>query len=384
MESNAESKSPASLPDKSKGKRSTNNALGLDPKVYNLLKFIIFNMCLPIAALSYLYKYLSNSGLLADLADRGIFHGSKIELIGLVFTIVTLYKTWLLVYRGFIIRGKKPESYGKWAIITGSTSGIGASFVEELSRRKMSLLLVSRDEEKLAKQKASLAGIEVKYLVYDFTVYGEAKDAFYKTLDETCKELHNDGGIGLLVNNVGIANPNDDIPLYLEEFTPSQCDNLIKCNIFSVVNMTHTVLKYMKERKSGCVLNISSGSGNFPGPMLAIYSATKAFMTQFSNSMHVECWGSGVDFLVVTPFYIVSNLVKRKSGTILIPMPSVFVKGVLRILGRGKYFWQSYGYWFHGVIGFIADYYWDITARNRDMMLKNRARADERKKQKTN
>jgi len=364
-------------------KRSTNNSLGLDPKVFNLCKFIILNICLPIVTLSYLYKYMKSTGALNKLSEKGIFYGTKIEVIGLVFSIVTLYKTCLLIYRGFIIPAKKPEKYGKWAIITGCTGGIGASFVEELAKKNMSLLLISRDEKKLQEQKAALQGVEVKYLVFDFTVYGEAKDAFYSKLEEICKAMHADGGIGILVNNVGIANPNDDIPMYLGEFTTAQCDNIVKCNVLSVVNMSHTVLKYMKERKSGCVINVSSGSGNFPGPLLAVYSATKAFMTQFSNSMHVECWGTGVDFLVVTPFYIVSNLVKRKSGTILIPMPSVLVKGVLRMLGRGKYFWQSYGYWFHGLIGFIADYYWDLTARNREMMFKNKERADERKKAKS-
>ena len=62
-------------------------------------------------------------------------------------------------------------------------------------------------------------------------------------------------------------------------------------------------------------------------------------MTQFTRSMKVECWGSGVDFLVVTPFYVVSNLYKRKSGTIIAPMPIELVKGTLAQLGK-KYIFQ--------------------------------------------
>ena len=68
---------------------------------------------------------------------------------------------------------------------------------------------------------------------------------------------------------------------------------------------SHTTHFY---RGKGCVLSVSSISGNHPGPFIQLYSATKAFITQFSRSMHVECWDSGVDFLVVTPSYVVSNL----------------------------------------------------------------------------
>lgn len=62
-------------------------------------------------------------------------------------------------------------------------------------------------------------------------------------------------------------------------------------------------------------------------------------MTQFSRSMHVECWDTGVDFLVVTPFYVVSNLYKRKSGTIVAPLPIKLVEGTFQQLGK-KYLWQ--------------------------------------------
>jgi invasion protein IalB len=55
--------------------------------------------------------------------------------------------------------------------------------------------------------------------------------------------------------------------------------------------------------------------------------------------MKVEWWDSGVDFYVVTPFYVVSNLYKRKSGTIIAPMPIALVKGTLAQIGK-KYIWQ--------------------------------------------
>ena len=56
-------------------------------------------------------------------------------------------------------------------------------------------------------------------------------------------------------------------------------------------------------------------------------------MTQFSRSLQIENWESGVNFLVVTPFYIVSNLYKRKSGTVIAPMPIELVRGTMAQLG---------------------------------------------------
>ncbi len=84
--------------------------------------------------------------------------------------------------------------------------------------------------------------------------------------------------------------------------------------------------------------------------------------------MKVEWWGSGVDFYVVTPFYVVSNLYKRKSGTIVAPMPIELVKGTLAQLGK-PYVWQGHGYWFHGLLQTLGLYYWGAVARNRQMMI---------------
>lgn len=95
--------------------------------------------------------------------------------------------------------------------------------------------------------------------------------------------------------------------------------------------------------------------------------------------MHVECFGTGIDFQVVTPFYIVSNLYKRRTGSLIAPMPIKLVEGTFQQLGK-KYLWQSHGYWFHGLLGNLAAYYWGSVDRYRKMMLDNRARYDAKTK----
>ena len=57
-------------------------------------------------------------------------------------------------------------------------------------------------------------------------------------------------------------------------------------------------------------------------------------MTQFTRSLKIENWHTGIDFYVVTPFYVVSNLYKRKSGTIVAPMPIKLVEGTFAQLGK--------------------------------------------------
>lgn len=337
----------------------------MDPKVYNLLKFVTTRLAFVIFIL-YCYLKLTNE---TDI----------IRFIGGIGLCIAAWRISLSVYRRRILPAKHVKSYGKWAIVTGTTSGIGKAFSEYLAKRGMSLLIISRSEGKLKEQVEELKKIDananVRYMCYDFTDLGPVRKQFYSDLDTVCKELHTDGGIGLLINNVGIAN---EIPKNLEEFSDIEVDDLINCNIFSTVSMTRTVMKYMKETKSGAIVSISSGSGNHPGPFLALYSATKAFITQFSRSMQVECWGSGVDFLVVTPFYVVSNLYKRKTGTLLAPLPGVLVKGTMAQLGK-QYVWQGHGYWFHGIVGNFSHYYWNTTARYRKMMVDNRKRYDEKK-----
>lgn len=109
-------------------------------------------------------------------------------------------------------------------------------------------------------------------MVYDYCDLGPARTKFYDDLKVVCSELDADGGLGILINNVGIAN---EIPRRLEEFSDSEVDNIINCNIFSTVSMTRTVLPFMQAKKKGAIISVSSGSGNHPGPFLAIYSATK-------------------------------------------------------------------------------------------------------------
>lgn len=271
--------------------------------------------------------------------------------IGVVTVIGLLAKLIYLLYERIIWKPKKPESYGKWAIVTGSTSGIGTDFANDLVGRGMNVLIISRSEEKLKDQQAELqalgASSTIEYMVHDFTDRGTKRDQFFKDFKVKCEKMHGSGGIGLLVNNVGIAN---QYPQRDDELTDEFSAGMVTCNVDSTLFMTRAVLPFMNKRDKGAVLNLSSGSGNIPNPYIALYSATKAFITQYSRSLHFEYYKTGIDVLVATPFYFVSNKYRKTKGTLMGPMPDVILRGCYAQLGK-KGVWQVHAHWFHCIIG---------------------------------
>lgn len=139
--------------------------------------------------------------------------------------------------------------YGKWAVVTGATSGIGEAFAHELAGRGMNVLIISRTQAKLEKTKADILrrapeGVEVEVLAYDFTRMAEA-DAFYARLGQVAVALQKKGGIGMLVNNVGT---NVEIPEFLHELPESEILNIVRVNVEGTVRMTRAILPFMAER----------------------------------------------------------------------------------------------------------------------------------------
>ncbi len=113
--------------------------------------------------------------------------------------------------------------------------------------------------------------------------------------------------------------------------------------------MTRAVLPLMLERKCGAIINVSSASGTHPAPLLAVYSATKAFINQFSQSVAYEVKEFGVDVLGVHPYYISgTGLYSASKATLNAPPPSVIAEDTFRVLGTTV---LAYPYYFHAFMG---------------------------------
>ncbi|XP_068945108.1 very-long-chain 3-oxoacyl-CoA reductase-like [Petaurus breviceps papuanus] len=221
---------------------------------------------------------------------------------------------------------------GAWAVVTGATSGIGRSYVHQLAQRGFNVVLVSRDIHKLrqeAEDIARLHGKETRVIQVDFTRGLE----IYEAIETALEGLD----IGILVNNVGMAN--SDVPRKLldVENAGKEFTDMMNCNMLSVVQMTRIILPQMVARGRGVIINISSEAGKQPDPLLALYGATKAFVNSFSQAVALEYQSSGVIIQTLTPLVVSSNMSKLPPITFLVKSADGFVREALDTVGVSSF-----------------------------------------------
>ncbi|KAF4530479.1 hypothetical protein B566_EDAN014681 [Ephemera danica] len=233
-------------------------------------------------------------------------------------------------------------SYGKWAVVTGSTDGIGKAYAQELARRGVNIILISRNLERLSKVAEELEyefGVETKIIQADFS---DGKQIY----EQISREL-GDIEVGILVNNVGVILP---YPMDIEDMSEDQVWSHINVNIGAATMMCKMLVKPMKERRRGAIVNISSISGMGPTPYLSVYGATKAYMDSFSQALNYECRSSGVTVQTLTPGYVNTQMVSYspslKRGGLLVPSAAVFAKNAILTMGVSN---KTTGYWSHGL-----------------------------------
>ena len=178
------------------------------------------------------------------------------------------------------------------ALITGASTGIGRELAVIHAERGGDLVIVARSEDKLQELKSELEsshGIQVRVLVYDLTDR-EAPAHLFQQLKE--EEID----IEVLVNNAGFGG--------LGKFHQREwADDLamINLNVVALTELTRLFLPGMVSRGRGKVLNVSSTASLMPGPLQAVYFATKAFVTSLSNALAEELRGTGVTVTALMP-----------------------------------------------------------------------------------
>ncbi|NXO10902.1 HSDL1 protein, partial [Oriolus oriolus] len=234
------------------------------------------------------------------------------------------------------------KKYGKWAVVTGSTDGIGKAYAEELAKRGVNIILVSRNKEKLeavSRRISETYQVETDFIVADFSKGRELYPAI--------KEALKDREIGILVNNVGI------FYTYLDYFTNQSEDMLwdfIHVNIASATMMTHIVLPGMVKKKKGAIVNISSAACCQPTPMLTAYGASKAYLDYFSRALHYEYASKGIFVQSLVPFVIATKMVAFSSivskTPIFFPTAEEYASHAVSTLGLSI---RTPGYWKHAI-----------------------------------
>jgi short-subunit dehydrogenase len=178
------------------------------------------------------------------------------------------------------------------ALVTGASSGIGCELAREFARHGHDVVLVARREAVLADVVAEL---ESNYAV-DATGIAMDLDADGAS-DELYGEVHDRNlDVGILVNNVGIGTSG--------AFADSDMDDersQLRLNVVTLVELTRLFLDDFTERDRGKVLNVGSTAGFQPGPFMAGYYASKAYVNSFTEAVDEELRGTGVNATVLCP-----------------------------------------------------------------------------------
>jgi short-subunit dehydrogenase len=165
------------------------------------------------------------------------------------------------------------------ALITGASAGIGTELARLFAADKSSLVLVARRKEKLEEIAAELRskyGIDVRVVAADLG----RPDAPQEVVDRLAAEKVT---IDVLVNNAGFG----ALGAFAELDTARQVE-MVQVNVAALTHLTRLLLPDMIERRKGGVLNVASTAGFQPGPYMAVYYATKAYVVSFSEALHDE------------------------------------------------------------------------------------------------
>ncbi len=184
------------------------------------------------------------------------------------------------------------EGTNSTVLITGASSGIGWELAKLFAADGHALIVAARRKEKLAELKQELEnahGIRVFVMEKDLSVRGAGTE-LYNQIEKEGLE------VDILVNNAGFGGQGRFIERDWEADLA-----MINVNITALAELTRRVLPGMVKRGSGKILNIASTAAFLPGPLQAVYYATKAFVTSFSQAIAEEVAGTGVTVTAVCP-----------------------------------------------------------------------------------
>ena len=183
-------------------------------------------------------------------------------------------------------------SSGETAVITGASSGLGAEFARLLAAEGHDVVLIARRQDRLdalAGQLRTTYGVQAHVMAKDLT---QATGVEWVVL-----ELERLGlTVDYLINNAGIGSTGSVAGVD----TASELA-MLALNITSLVHLTKLLLPGMLERGHGRILNVGSVAGFMPGPFMADYYASKAFVNSFSQALSFELRGSGVTATLLCP-----------------------------------------------------------------------------------
>ncbi len=203
------------------------------------------------------------------------------------------------------------------ALITGASTGIGATYADRLAKRGYDLILVARDEARLnalAERLRGETGVKVEVIKADLTDKAD--------LLKLEQRLATDTGISALVNNAGVAGANDFVGS-----DPDAFDKMIQLNITAVTRLASAAARNFAPRNTGAIVNLASVVGLMPELNMPVYGATKAFVTYLTQGLRVQFADSAIRLQAVLPGATRTEIWER-SGSDIDAMDPNMIMGV--------------------------------------------------------
>ena len=203
------------------------------------------------------------------------------------------------------------------ALVTGASTGIGATYADRLAHRGHDLVLVARDKARLqalAERLTRESGVKVDVLSADLTAPPE------RELVE--RRLRDDDSIGLLINNAGMAGAGPIVAQQLDRF-----ESMIQLNVIAPTRLTSAILPRLLARGHGSIINIGSVVALAPELFDGTYNGTESYLLNYTLTLHREVAGRGIQVQAVLPGVTRTEMWKR-SGIDVNSLPADLVMEV--------------------------------------------------------
>ena len=197
----------------------------------------------------------------------------------------------------------------KTVLVTGASAGIGKDVAKKLIAEGYTVYTAARRLEKMQDLK-ELGGRPVQM---DISKEEDIQNAVRQIEEET-------GGVDILINNAGFGTQGS-----VEETSMEDARYQFEVNIFGLARLTQLILPYMREKRTGKIINISSIGGKIYVPLGAWYHATKHALEGWSDCLRTEVQQFGIDVVIIEP------------GAIATEFNDIFIEGMLRRSGDGPY-----------------------------------------------
>jgi short-subunit dehydrogenase len=185
---------------------------------------------------------------------------------------------------------KEREQFKKWVLITGASTGIGRELARCFARAGFPVILTARDEGRLRELSTEIETtfrVPTRVIAEDLAEPGGA-DRLWSAVSDL--------PIDVLINNAGFGQQG-----LLEKLSADTVQRMVHLNILALTELTHRVLPGMRARKGGRILQVASTAAFQPGPRMALYYATKAFVLSLSEALDEELRGTGIQVTALCP-----------------------------------------------------------------------------------